>query len=543
MIINIINIIVAIIISIGFWRNTSKEFKRKIAKASFTKTVILLLLSVAMMAFYYKSYQVATFRNWVEVQGIKGSYTNKNDTVVYEGDTIINYSKDRIRQLTILSRFTNNDAYTVHPFWAVWDSIYYGGIRTYFMFFNDKGDTKIYPNLSENDLHQNLEEYSHKYRVLYYTNTIPNFMPLTYYDNYTFYTDGHELYNGISYEFGNYALKTTENVIKDIDGFYDRYFVTSFSFKNNNVDKESFGFKIPIISKYVNTLNFFSAADLSQCEFEVKLTSDIPIDILCMYFDLPIEISSYDPKEYHVTLKGFHYNIKEDIVGKERYFIFHVKFPTLANLQLIRSLILTTLLTALLALFFKNSYYYYRNLAERKKRKHGTHYSVSKKLILLWVPVGKIILWTFILLFSLLLILSILNVHFRINAESKPFVYITLNVIFILYIIILNGIFYFLYRKGIHIRDLKEQLLCIFKKREKRKDDDIPSSKKEEQPIETTKIDSQPEMTTKVEDSKNIENTKQKDGQKSLRQPSHPQKRTFKKKKQKKIRSKKYRKR
>lgn len=528
----IINIFIALIIAIGFWRNTSKEHKRMVAKASLTKTAILFLLSAAMMFFYYKSYQVATFKNRVVVKGLKGSYTNKNDTVVSIGDTIINYSKDRLRLLTILSKFTNNTLYTTDPFVDIWDSLNISGTRMYFQFFNNQEDIKWYPNISEKEKQLNLEEISHYYRVYYYTNTIPNILPFAYYDNYEHYDYNKELEKGEYYDFYLFANKFDKS-LDNIDNNYDKCFGQVILAKKNYSDNVYRFFKTKICSYFVNTLNFFSAADLTQCEYEVRIESDIPIDILCMYFDLPIEISSFDLIKNHVTSKGFHFSFKEDIAGKGRYLVFHVKFPTLANLQLIRSLILTTLMTSLLALFFKNLYYCGRNIYERRKRKQKTPFTYSKKMVLLWVPVGKIILWTFIVAFAFLLILSILNYHFRIYTKNLYIVRFII-VLIIVYIVLIVGLFEYLGEKGIYIKDLKENLLCKFKKREKGKDDFKSSYKIEEQPVETAiiedkpieakKTEIQPENTIKVEDSKNIENPELKDGQKSSRKPSQPKK-------------------
>ena len=70
----ILNIFVAIIIAFGFWRKNNKEYDMKTAHASFSKTFILFILSVALTFFYYKTYQVATFKNYLYVEGIKGSF-------------------------------------------------------------------------------------------------------------------------------------------------------------------------------------------------------------------------------------------------------------------------------------------------------------------------------------------------------------------------------------------------------------------------------------------------------------------------------------
>ena len=519
----IINIFIAIIIAIGFWRNTSKEHKRMIAKASLTKTVILFLLSAAMTFFYYKSYQVATFKNWVVVKGIKGSYSNKNDTIITNGDTIINNKNDRIRLLTILSKFTHNDLYLSEPTSQVWDSVNYSGIRTYVQLYNNKGNTKWYPNITVDDIPYNYKEINHIYKVFYYTNTIPNFMPFAYYEDYSLVRNNVELNKGEYFDLENYGFKISKN-IDEIGKDYDKVFAAQISSKKNNSNNDYTFFRYRTFSNYVNTLNFFSAADLSQCQYQIKISSDINVDVLGMYFDLPIEVPSLDVIKHNVSSKGIFINLKNiNNEGKNMFLDLHVKFPTLANLQLIRSLILTTLLTALLALFFKNLYYYSRKIYERhsrkiyKKRKEENKdpFAYSRKMALLWIPVGKIILWTFIFAFAFLLILSILNSPFRINVESVPFLIFKIGISLLLYMILLCGTFYFLYSKGIYLRDLKKRIINKYKEIKNKKEDIEPS----------LELEDKPEETSKIEDSTSNEISIQKDGQKSSRQSSRPQKR------------------
>ena len=522
----IINIFIAIIIAIGFWRNTSKEHKRKIAKASLTKTVILFLLSVAMTFFYYKSYQVATFQNIIFLVPIKGSYYIVNDTTYDNNgrDTIVEKKicpRDSIRCISLYNIFNHT---SIQSFY---DSKY-SGIATEFQLDNNNGNTSIYPDVSED---KKFEDVKHSYCVSLEVIGIPNLFPFSFFEEY---------YNKkeIKNTKGFYIERTSPNYhfIRKGDDIYQHFWSEIITTEIGVKEKYTF-VTAESYSKYINTLNFFSAADLSQCEYVLMVSSDMPIGTINVNFDLPIIISGLDNIKNYKDNNGFTINYEEQIkkdgiLGK--YMHYHITFPTLANLQLIRSLILTTLLTALLALFFKNLYYYGRKLYERRKREQKKPFTYSRKMVLLWVPVGKIIVWTFILAFAFLLILSILNYNFRINEESVPLLIFIISISLLLYMILLCGTFYFLYRKGIYIKDLKENLLCKFKKREKVKDDDKPSSKIDEQPagtikiedkpVEATKIESLAEKTTKVEDSKIIENTELKDGQKSSSKLSQPKK-------------------
>ena len=518
----IINIFIAIIIAIGFWRNTSKEHKRMVAKASFTKTAILFLLSLAMTFFYYKSYQVATFKNWVVVKGIKGSYSNNNDTIITNGDTIIKNNNDRIRLLTFLSKFTHNDLYYSEPYSQIWDSINYSGTRTYVQLYNNKGNTKWFPNITSDDIPNNYKEINHIYKVFYYTNTIPNFMPFAYYEDYSIEEYNKELNEGEYFDLDNFGFKISKN-IDEIGNEYDKVFACQISSKKNNSNNDYTFFRFRTFSNYVNTLNFFSAADLSQCQYQIKISSDIKLDMLGMYFDLPIEISSLDVIKHHVSSKGFFVNLKDiNNEGKNMFLDLHVKFPTLANLQLIRSLILTTLLTALLALFFKNLYYFGRKLYKRRKRKlykklkreQKKPFTYSRKMVLLWVPVGKFIVWSFIVVFAFLLFLSILNIHFRIDVTFKSKLKFIIAACIIVYVILVCWVSAFLYKRGYKISDLIYKLLYEPVESEKETDDVKPSPKAEEKVEETSKIEGSP--------SNEIAN--QEGAQKPSKQPPRPKK-------------------
>ena len=78
----------------------------------------------------------------------------------------------------------------------------------------------------------------------------------------------------------------------------------------------------------------------------------------------------------------------------------HVKFPTLENKQLIRSLILTTVLTALLSLFLSNLYHCFRKVILSKKEKHKI--IISKKFqyfinTIIVVALGCLLYYSYIL--------------------------------------------------------------------------------------------------------------------------------------------------
>ena len=115
----------------------------------------------------------------------------------------------------------------------------------------------------------------------------------------------------------------------------------------------------------------------------------------------------------------------------------HVELPTLANLQLIRSLILTTLITALVSLFFCNAYY----LARRKILKCKEEYveSINKDKLK-----GIIV---FICILSVLILIAVYK-YIKILIKNEPidvasdwflyyiFFFVTIVIITIIYILI-----------------------------------------------------------------------------------------------------------
>lgn len=522
----IINIFIASIVALGFWKRTSKEVDLKTAKATFSKTFIFFLLAMALTYFYYKTYQVATFKYLICVDPYKGSFDKKRVYNEWSKDTLDEIiPNDRISKLTIFNSFSNKKTDILDSQRDLYETKKVGGIRVEMKLDNTKDSNILLstPGFIPSDF----EELRCCYDISLMTNSVPSLFPFSAYEeslNTGFFTTEKDSMNFISY---------SKNISRENDVFgvdYDKLYCVRLSTKERKKSIEQ-----SASSKRFNSLNFFSAADLSQSQFMFIIISDIPIEKLLVYFDIPIEVTSGNIIQDESDSRFFSVDFKNQNNSAVNPFAFyHIKFPTLSNLQLIRSLILTTLLTILYSLFFNNLYYYGRKLYERRKREQKKSFTYSRKMVLLWVPVGKIIVWTFIVAFAFLLILSILDYNFRINEESVPLLIFIIGISLLLYMILLCGTFYFLYRKGIYIKDLKENLLCKFKKREKGKDDDKPSSKKDEQPagtikiedkpVEATKIECQAEKTTKVEDSKIIENTELKDGQKSSRKPSQPKK-------------------
>ena len=92
----ILNLIIAIFVGMGFWKTYSKDQKKKTANASLTKTILLLLCTIVTLAFYLRTYDVAAFKNHINIRGIKGSYDIINDSIA---------SHDVVKEIKVLNRF------------------------------------------------------------------------------------------------------------------------------------------------------------------------------------------------------------------------------------------------------------------------------------------------------------------------------------------------------------------------------------------------------------------------------------------------------
>ena len=125
----------------------------------------------------------------------------------------------------------------------------------------------------------------------------------------------------------------------------------------------------------INKMNFLTAADVSQFTYVLGVISKMPVKNIHVITDIPIEMC---PIDEWVKPNTFGFDMEDGVSNdlNKSLTAVHIKLPTLANLQLIRSLILTTLITALVSLFAVNLYYCLRRSAKGYRKKHAM--SISK---------------------------------------------------------------------------------------------------------------------------------------------------------------------
>ncbi len=150
--------------------------------------------------------------------------------------------------------------------------------------------------------------------------------------------------------------------------------------------------------------DFFTAADISQYVMSLTVRSDCQINNIRFIYDIPVDVSSkYDDIESGTYGFGLQSSRIKDIKEGGAHHIY-VKLPSMANLQLVRSFILTTLLTALLTLFltsFISTLRLFKQKIEKKiiskyfKKENNTKVVIKEEKVLTYV------LMSFVLLISI----------------------------------------------------------------------------------------------------------------------------------------------
>lgn len=145
----------------------------------------------------------------------------------------------------------------------------------------------------------------------------------------------------------------------------DNEVIANFSHSLDNI--QSF-YELQVKGDNLNSLNYFTAADISQCKFRLLLHSPMEIGKLTITFNTPVEFSELPFKVDKMNLYGFEVTDSATLSNlKSSNTLIHMKFPEMENKQLVRSLILTTLLTALASLFLYNFYYVLRKMFYRRR--------------------------------------------------------------------------------------------------------------------------------------------------------------------------------
>lgn len=414
--------IIAIIISVitflivllfwGTWGLSSEEKDEKRSKASFGKTGLLLVLTIAVGVFYVKTYNVATVKNIIKIKGVNCAL-DSNRHIIDTLDYLIissSYSKEYSKHNTI-SQITGEKFFEDYI-----DTGTKGSGFDALIHYNTDSLIAVAPYGDYTDYKSDDYKYhkDHLYHYEFMSNMIPTINPFVI--RYPQKDFGLINYNEQDYAFLRlYTSFITDSSIVKAPNANIREYLGDNSIRifgevgsrklqefkstvlKNYPDEPLKGLIDCKWSEYINHMDLLSAADLTQCDYDIIYDIDCPIKQLYLKFDIPVIISQLPyglmPKDTY----SYYINDFDKINPNKGSLLLHVQFPTLANMQLIRSLVLTSLLTAFFSLFCLNVYY-----LVRKYDKYIPKF-LKKKLIyiiLIFITLALIILFTYLLAFD-----------------------------------------------------------------------------------------------------------------------------------------------
>lgn len=337
---------------------------KRVVNCSFSQTLLLFTITVIIGVFFYKTNQVAQLSYGLYIDGYKIG-ASKDKTKIL----------DTIQVVDILSNFESsfyNDEY-----------LHKNNNCTKVEFTinaPENPDYELVSIVNERTIHnywywishQHLENLGKMYGAEFYYPMVPKFVPIiiqkkdemkknlngplfrldtlktNLYDKDGLFKPDFKAFAGVNEKQAQafeeaYKKKYIPNGLQKYFSSYSSVFGCDKNNLNTNMYFEAI--------KYGALYNFFTAADISQYVVGLTIKSDIPINEIRFKYDIPVEVSSQ-----HADLEsgtygfGLNKNRVNDIVNHGSQKIY-VKFPSMANLQLVRSFILTTALTAFFTLF------------------------------------------------------------------------------------------------------------------------------------------------------------------------------------------------
>lgn len=422
MIIAVISIVTILVVLLfwGTWGLSSEEKDEKRSKASLGKTSLLFVLTIAVGVFYVKTYNVATVKNIIKIKGINCAL-DSNKHVLDTLDYLIissSYTREDSKQKTI-SQITGEKYFE--------DYIETGTKGSGFdalIHYNTDGLNAVVPYGDYTDYKSDDYKYhkDHLYHYEFMSNSIPTINPFVI--RYPQKDFGLINFNEQDYAFLRlYTSFVNDSSIVKAPNAYIRDYLGDNSIRifgevgtqklqefQNTVLKENPNEPLKGLidckwSDHINHMDLLSAADLTQCDYEIIYDIDCPTKQLYLKFDIPVIISQLTyglmPKDSY----SYYINDFDKINPKKGSLLLHVQFPTLANMQLIRSLVLTSLLTAFFSLFCLNVYY-----LVRKHDKYIPKFLKRKRtyIVLIIITLLLIFFFTYLLAF---------NQHININMD------------------------------------------------------------------------------------------------------------------------------
>lgn len=413
MIIAIISVITILIILLfwGTWGLSSEEKDEKRSKASLGKTSLLLVLTIVVGVFYVKTYNVATVKNIIKIKGVNCAL-DSNKHVLDTLDYIIissSFSQDSSKQKTI-SQITGEKYFEDYI-----ETGSKGGGFDALIHFNTLNAVNSFGDYRDYKIDDYKYHKDHLYHYEFMSNSIPTINPfvirypqkdfgLVNYDDqayvffrlYTSFVNDSSIVKAPNTYIRNYLGDNSIRVFGEIGSRKLQEFQNTVL--KNNPDQPLKGLIDCKWSKNINHMDLLSAADLTQCDYEILYDIDCPTKQLYLKFDIPVIISQLPYGLMAKDSYSYYINEFDKINPHKGSLLLHVQFPTLANMQLIRSLVLTSLLTAFFSLFCLNVYY-----LVRKHEKYIPKFLMKKRtyIVLIIITLLLIAFFTYLLLFDI----------------------------------------------------------------------------------------------------------------------------------------------
>ena len=374
--------------SFFFWGNATSNTEERTRHSSWIRTIGFLILSIAVGLLYLKTLDVSTLMNYVDIRA--DSYTVKGDSIgerakihfhnIMDGDNT-RYSKAG-KLFEALNFKTDTYGFDKEC----------GG--TYFYIGSNNDSTYTIQHRGGFDKSICLEHNDYELNEIY---NVYDRVASCWSFSRTFNNDSLQSLLTDSFDI-KYVLIRRENKLNHAILFYSREFNEDLSsnfkasmhnypptktlsgwmnvgvdsvllgeghvcFVGMSFNRNEGGFSLVGTGNRINHLGFFSAADISQSYYQLLVHSDCPIEEIKVFFNTPVNLQPLPFDVDELSPYGFSITSPELIDKvKDREFRFYLKYPALANKQLVRSLILTTLLTALISLFLTNLYFCLRRI-------------------------------------------------------------------------------------------------------------------------------------------------------------------------------------
>ena len=452
------NYIITILITLFFLKKSSKEVDEKTNNSSWARTFLYLILTVIFGIFYYRTFQVATIVNQVEITSLRSfvdSLNNPADTIEY---LRINNNFKALGSYKNLyfDRIKNNKEYSsdggVDFTFAAADLSKYMLKDTWI--FSDSIKRNI-----ENITGKAIEDTGPIYKMRFFSSSVPNLIPvfpIIRYDKPDTLCDENRTFSIIN-NVGNITMSGNGSILisksDPINGrFIDALLCEQIKIAHFKIAPPA-GMSIP--HPLANTINIFTACDLSQYTYCLEYKSDIPTKNLSVIYNVPIEV--VNQSEGMIShANAFTLNDSEllDKVNGNTPVMVLIKLPTMANLQQIRSLILTAIITALFSLFCTNLFYRVRKILVDYLKEHSISISEENSLWNKKIEDVKFLLYTivFTIIVMILIITLLALAGYSLLIEDSDKLVVSTKIFFL--VLIITGSLFFL--RKIYVNDFKK---------------------------------------------------------------------------------------